>query len=338
MVWPLGRATGKRCRAKWAVTRTMRIVNFCRSDRSDGRGKTMGIFLGIGLLLCSGGSIASAASMNLSPRVANTTLRMPAVPQSRGFALENAFGEFSFNRPVALRTPPKETNQIFVVEQGGRIWAITNLLSPSKTLFLDLSKTVFSPANEVLGLTTMAFHPGYHTNGWFFVGYTLKTQTAGGDGLHYRVSRFSVVAQGANPPVATNEVSLITQYCGPTMALCDDMTFGLDGFLYISVPDANGLPAGDIRTSQRIDADFFGGVLRIDVDRRFDSLMPNPHPAISTNYAIPQDNPFVGATQFNGAEVVSGSQDGVLRDWLVQSPGGCSTTGQRACFLSGILG
>src|SRR5262249_12964269 len=37
--------------------------------------------------------------------------------------------------------------------------------------------------------------------------------------------------------------------------------------------------------------------------KRPGNLGPNPHPAISTNYAIPSDNPFIGVTNFNGAPV-----------------------------------
>jgi uncharacterized repeat protein (TIGR03806 family) len=36
------------------------------------------------------------------------------------------------------------------------------------------------------------------------------------------------------------------------------------------------------------------------VDKRPGNLPPNPHPANTTNYFIPADNPFVGVTSFNG--------------------------------------
>src|SRR6185436_17116393 len=47
----------------------------------------------------------------------------------------------------------------------------------------------------------------------------------------------------------------------------------------------------------------FSGILRLDVDKRPGSLAPNPHPAVTPNYAIPPDNPYLGATSFNGAPV-----------------------------------
>jgi glucose/arabinose dehydrogenase len=243
---------------------------------------------------------ALAQVTNVLQRQPNTTIKMPAVPQTFGFALENAFGNLTFSVPVALRTPPGETNRIFVVELGGRIWAITNLAAPNKTLFLDLSQKV-SAAD--LGLTSMAFHPGYATNGFFFVLYTLNTQTAAGKGEHYRVARFSVSPVNPNLGIATNELPLITQFSAAGSALCDDMTFGSDGFLYISLGDPFADQSGSTNTAQRIDADLFSGVLRIDVDLQVGSLLPNPHPAVTTNYAVPPDNPFIGVTNYNGKAV-----------------------------------
>jgi hypothetical protein len=45
--------------------------------------------------------------------------------------------------------------------------------------------------------------------------------------------------------------------------------------------------------------------MRIDVDKKPGNLNPNPHVSIvtPTNYFVPADNPWVGATKFNGATV-----------------------------------
>jgi glucose/arabinose dehydrogenase len=229
---------------------------------------------------------------------------MPQVPQSYRLILQNAFGNLSFNSPVAIRTPPGETNRLFVLEQTGKIFVITNLAAPNKTLFLDLSKIQkILLVDFVQGLRALAFHPGYATNGTFFVGYCLSTQTAAGTGPHYRVSRFTVSPDNPNLALATNEVPLITQHYNTTLSACNDLVFGPDGYLYIAISDPNQDSGTSLTTAQRIDLDLFSGLLRIDVDKRPGSLVPNPHPAVSTNYAIPPDNPFVGATNFNGAPV-----------------------------------
>jgi len=239
----------------------------------------------------------TAQSAPLLLRVPNTTLQMPQVSQNFGYKTEKAFGTLTFASPVAIRTAPGETNRLFVVEQGGRVFAITNLAVPNKTLFLDLSKQVRVGGDE--GFFALAFHPGFATNGFFFAGYNLSTRTEAGSGPHYRVSRFSVSANDSNLASTNSELPLITQrYVG--VGICDDLLFGPDGYLYAAVADPNADNGG---TLQSIDTNLFGGILRIDVDKKPGSLAPNPHPAVTTNYAIPSDNPFVGGTSFNGLPV-----------------------------------
>jgi glucose/arabinose dehydrogenase len=253
------------------------------------------------LLLCIFGLAVPALIPAQSPpvlqRVSNTTLRMPPVPQTRGYKTELAFGNLFFTTPVAIRTPSGETNRLFVVEQGGRIYAITNLTAPNKTLFLDLSSRIL--AGDLTGSFALAFHPGYATNGNFYVGYNLSTQTEAGTGTHFRISRFSASADDPNLASLNSELPLITQYyVGSSM--CDDLLFGSDGYLYAALADPKA-PSGG--TLQAIDGNLYGGILRIDVDKKPGNLTPNPHPAVTTNYAIPFDNPFVGVTNFNGSPV-----------------------------------
>ncbi|MEO8427270.1 MAG: PQQ-dependent sugar dehydrogenase [Verrucomicrobiota bacterium] len=167
-------------------------------------------------------------------------------------------------------------------------------------MFLDLSKQIL--LGDEGSLFALTFHPGYATNGFFFVGYNLTTRTAAGSGAHYRVSRFSVSAEDPNRALTNSELPLITQRDIAGTALCDDLLFGPDGYLYVAVIDPNAQAGG---TPQAIDTNLFSGILRIDVDKKPGSLAPDTHPAVTTNYAIPSDNPFVGATSFNGAPVDS---------------------------------
>src|SRR2546422_9966364 len=111
------------------------------------------------LLTCLIGLAVPILSLAQSPpvlqRVANSTLQMPQVPQSFGYKTERAFGTLTFSMPVAVRSAPGETNRVFVVEQGGRIFAITNLAAPSKTLFLNLSSRI--AARDAKGFSGLAF-------------------------------------------------------------------------------------------------------------------------------------------------------------------------------------
>ncbi len=240
----------------------------------------------------------------LTDRVPNTTLRLPASPPTYGYTTENAFGNLSFTSPVAIVSPPDETNRLFIVEQGGRIAVITNLAAPTRTVFLDISSRVQYRIGEEEGLLGLAFHPDYSINRYFYVFYTTPSTR------YNRVARFEVDPGNPNRALANSEQILINQFDEAPNHNGGDLQFGRDGYLYVSLGDEGG--GGDTyQNGQRIDKDFFSGILRIDVDKRPSSILPNPHPANTNNaqatfnYAIPADNPFVGATSFNGRPVES---------------------------------
>lgn len=259
-------------------------------------------------LVCFFSVESFAQPFGLSNRVANSTLQMPTNPPVFGYTIVNAFNT-AFTDPVAIVTPPGETNRIFVVEQDGIISVITNLAAPNRTVFLNISARVVGgvPSDEQ-GLLGLDFHPGYATNRQFFIFYSVLSTTPGiaTNDLHHRLSRFQTSTN--NPNLAdTNEVILIDQFDQAFNHNGGDLHFGPDGYLYVSIGDEGG--GGDNwNNSQRIDKDFFSAMLRIDVDKRPGNLNPNPHPSIITNagianYLVPNDNPFIGATQFNGTNV-----------------------------------
>ena len=235
-------------------------------------------------------------------RVANTSLQMPLYPSVVGLTTTNALGDLRFfGNPVGLASAPGETNRLFVLEQTGTIHVVTNLTAPNKTTFLDLTTRVHFSINGEEGLLGMAFHPGYATNGSFFVFYTTRTNGLASS-RHARLARFQVSVTNANTADASSEVIFIDQRDEAPNHNGGDLVFGPDGYLYVAVGDEGG-QADAFGNAQRIDGDFFGGIMRIDVDKRPGSLAPNPHPAIADHYAVPPDNPFIGATSFNGLPV-----------------------------------
>ena len=227
-------------------------------------------------------------------RQANETLRLPSTLPGGTFETESAFDDLSFDRPVALVTPPGETDRLFVVEQRGRILVIPSLGNPSKETFLDISEaTTFEGESGLLGL---AFHPQYVSNGWFYVFYS---RSEGGQRFQ-RVSRFNVDPQNANRALAESEQPLLEQEDEASNHNGGDLHFGPDGYLYIALGDEGGANDG-YDNSRFIDKDFFCAIARIDVDHLPGSLQPNPHPGVySGTYAIPPDNPFIGVTEFAG--------------------------------------
>lgn len=243
-------------------------------------------------------------------RQPNTTLKFPQTVTTAPGQLElaDAMPAVQFDRPVCIATPPGET-RLFVVERAGRIWVINDLAAPTKQLFLDLTSKVHAASwvgddRRTEGLSSIAFHPNFASNHRFFITYNTVTTTAAGNGHHNRVSEFRATDDNRQA-IATSEIPLITQFDEGAGHNINDLHFGPDGYLYIATGDEGDAGTGDdFNNAQRIDKDFFSAIMRIDVDKRTGNLAPNSHPAVHANtYRIPADNPYVGATSFNGKAV-----------------------------------
>lgn len=237
----------------------------------------------------------------------NTTLKFPAALSSPSgqYQLAELMTGISFDRPVCIANPPNDT-RLFVVERAGRIWVISDIANPQKQLFMDISSRVDASdwinVRRTEGLSSIAFHPNFATNHRFFVTYNTITTTAAGSGHHNRVSEFRASDDNktGNP---ASEIVMISQYDEGDGHNINDLHFGPDGYLYIATGDeGDGNTGGDeYNNAQKIDKDFFSAIMRIDVDKKSGNLMPNPHPASNRDsYRIPADNPWVGATAFNG--------------------------------------
>jgi glucose/arabinose dehydrogenase len=169
--------------------------------------------------------------------------------------------------PVFM-TQPLDDGRMFVVEQPGRIRVVRNgALQP--TPFLDLTSRVVSGGEQ--GMLSVAFHPSYATNHFFYVYFTSPPV---GD---IRVERFTVTS---NPEVAdpTSSQLVITiphsQFTNHNGGL---LTFGPDGMLYAGVGD--GGSGGDPNGNGQNPNVLLASMLRIDVDH-------------GSPYAVPPDNPY----------------------------------------------
>ncbi len=264
-----------------------------------------------------GTSAATTVTVNFTNnlRIANNTLNVPSSPPATAFQLNPAFdGVAAFSQPLCMASPPGDTKRLFVCEKTGVLKMIPDVTATTGTqsTFLDLP-TLLTARGEAIsttseqGLLGLAFHPNYATNGFFYVYYSV---TASGT-TYERVSRFTVSAGNPNAANTASEVTLFQQPDSASNHNGGDLHFGPDGYLYISLGDG-----GDQNDSQghaqRINDGFYSGIARIDVDKKSGSLAPNLHSQVplysgTAAYAIPPNNPYIGATSFNGAAVTASS-------------------------------
>ncbi|PAW61823.1 MAG: hypothetical protein B9S34_16000 [Opitutia bacterium Tous-C1TDCM] len=251
------------------------------------------------------GVAVSAATAQPLVRTTAASLRLPLAAPATAYTTTRAFPGLTFTQPVSAVTPPGESRRLFVVEKTGRISFIPDVAAatPERRVFLDLTDRVAvtpTSTSDERGLLALAFHPRFASNGFFYVWYTVNATTAAGTGLHNRLARFRVNPADPNVADPASETPLLTQRDEASNHNGGELLFGPDGYLYLSLGDEGG-GNDQFANSQRLDRDFFAGVLRLDVDLRPGSLAPNPHPAVHAGtYAVPPDNPWVGVASFNG--------------------------------------
>ncbi len=169
--------------------------------------------------------------------------------------------------PTAMAIAPD--GRIFVCQQGGALRVIKNgalLPTPFMTLSVD-------PAGE-RGLLGIAFDPGFASNNFLYVYYTVPT-----DPRHNRVSRFT-----ANGDVVVSGSETILLELNPLTGATNHnggaIHFGPDGKLYIATGE-NATPSN----SQTL-ANMLGKILRIN-----------------SNGSIPTDNPFFDQATGNNRSI-----------------------------------
>jgi hypothetical protein len=88
--------------------------------------------------------------------------------------------------PLTLAEAPDDTKRLFIVDQVGKIWIVYPDSTKPSTVFIDISSKMVTlqTGYDERGLLGLAFHPGYKTNGKFYLFYTAPPR-AGGPGPVY---------------------------------------------------------------------------------------------------------------------------------------------------------
>ncbi len=181
------------------------------------------------------------------------------------------------SNPVDVVSAPGET-RLFIAQQNGviKIWNGTALSD-----FINLGTVITPSPGGEQGLLSIAFHPSYNSNRYFFVWYTNNTGAV-------TLARYQ--RNLANPDVAdlaSGQVLLSIAKPGTpyfTNHNGGKLNFGPDGMLYIGTGD--GGSGGDPFNNAQNGNSLLGKMLRLDV---------NSFATSAPFYDIPADNPFLAA-------------------------------------------
>lgn len=236
----------------------------------------MHALLGVLVVLCCAaltGSAQAAPTQSTSARddvpSTSTQLFFPVVQTGVGQPLYATRVATGILAPTYLTAPPGDTERLFVVSQYGRVRILrgeTLLATP----FLDIAGDVLCCGEY--GMLSLAFHPDYAQNGYFYAAYTNHDN-------NLVIDRFTV---SDNPDVANPDSRFkILEINHPVERnhYGGQLQFGADGYLYISTGD--GADPGDPYNNSQNSGSLLGKILRIDVNS-------------GTPYSIPPSNPFVG--------------------------------------------
>ena len=232
-------------------------------------------------------------------------VNLPPAPPATAAGIEDAFPGLTFDSPHGFCTVPGDTRKLFVTEGDGRVFLIPDVSADpaTKTLVVDVTGRTYHDNNEK-AFKGIAVHPDWAANGFIYVTYNTSSGTA-------RLSRFTCQTTPPFTASAASEQILIDQTDPGTFHNIGTCEFGPDGYLYVGLGDG-GTQEDGYSNSQYIDKGLWSGILRLDVDRDAANLIPNPDsdvPRVAGGssgeawYRVPADNPFVGATSFNGVSV-----------------------------------
>ena len=210
---------------------------------------------------CDDGNTTSGDGCSATCQLENTSAICAGIPTVGGTAIKSVLVASGLAHPTYVTAPPLDPNRLFIVEQPGRIRLVKNGALQT-TAFLDIRSKVESSGGEQ-GLLSVAFHPDFETNGFFYVNYTSKPNGPIADGDNV-VARYH-----ANP--ASDQADPLSEqvaFSVPRPASIHNgglNLFGPDGMLYVGVGDGGRAGGGDPTGNAQNDASDLGKLLRVDV-------------------------------------------------------------------------
>ena len=181
-----------------------------------------------------------------------------------------------FDGAVFASAAPGDPDHLYVLRKDVGEIHILDPATGQSSLFLDIPETQFTTGGEQ-GVLGLAFHPDYAENGRYFV----HLVNADGDIEVREYARSANPNAGAVKTIITVPHPVNGNHNGGTVVFGPN-----DGYLYVAIGDGGGGndPDGNGQNKNVL----LGKILRLDVNG-------DDFPAdAGRNYAIPDDNPFVG--------------------------------------------
>jgi len=226
-------------------------------------------------------------------------LKMPPRPDWMSENISNV-------RPLWISEAPDGSGRLFIVVQTGIIYVVKKGSDGSDAKeFLNIEDRQPMPDNEC-GLLSIAFHPGFKTNGLFYIYYNQKNTPDDikrlNNGLPVAfpfrsvISEFKVSATDSDKADMTSERVIFEVLQPFSNHKGGELCFGPDGYLYFGLGDGGrgDDPFGNAQNC----TSFLGKMLRIDVNTR--GTAGSGKRVRHLEYGIPSDNPFVKEPDMGG--------------------------------------
>ena len=215
--------------------------------------------------------------------------------------LRPTFPALTLDRPVWMCQAPGGSDNFFVVEQPGRILLVPKGSDGSHVKeFLNIEDRgtyIEAGPNTGIGLMSIAFHPGFKTNGLFYIFYSQQnTNRTGQFPGRNVISEFKVSSADPDRADLASERILLEVPEPFRNNQGGQLGFGPDGYLYIALGD--GGSNNDPFNSGQNPGSLLGKILRIDVNTRSATGAGKDRKELP--YGIPADNPWVNEPEMNG--------------------------------------
>jgi glucose/arabinose dehydrogenase len=237
-------------------------------------------------------------SLSLSAALCSLAIFSASAQSLPSIALKRVFPQLQADRPVWMSEAPDGSGRLFVVCQGGKILIVKKGSDGSDAKeFLNIEDRHPYFENED-GLMSIAFHPGFTTNGLFYIYYNQQNSQEDinrlKDGRPISFPFRSVISEmkvsASDPDKAdTNTERIILEVLQPFWNhKGGELCFGPDGYLYLGLGD--GGSADDPFGHGQSTSTLLAKMLRIDLNSR--AWVGWGKEAQQLQYGFPPDNPF----------------------------------------------